>query len=134
MNTNVIARILYLFPSLNCSSYPVGNNSGKPTILRLSLPNKCPELPHHLFVWARWTAFVFVLRTGFEPVIFAVKGRCPKPTRRPQHGNSFAGEEGFEPTTNGLTVRCATAAPLSQSSVFPDCHSVFPVFHRFIRI
>ena len=25
---------------------------------------------------------LIVLGTGFEPVIFSVKGRCPKPTRR----------------------------------------------------
>ena len=28
---------------------------------------------------------IFVVRTGFEPVIFSVKGRCPKPARRTDH-------------------------------------------------
>ena len=34
----------------------------------------------------------------------------------------FALREGLEPTTNGLTVRCATAAPPSRDSVFPERH------------
>jgi hypothetical protein len=39
-----------------------------------------------------------VLRTGFEPAIFAVKERCP----RPLDDRSLGAGEGFEPSTSEL--------------------------------
>lgn len=54
----VIARILYLFPSFNCSSYPGGNNLGNFLYLdfhfQISVLNFLTT--YIISEWARWTA------------------------------------------------------------------------------
>ena len=61
-----------------------------------------------------------VAHTGFEPVISALRGRCPRPLDECATFTSLAGDRGFEPL---LTDPESVVLPLDES---PTCHKMVP--------